>query len=115
MKKLLPIIAALFLSPAAAHAQIDNQRSAPPSVTAHGEAVITVEPDQAEIDIGVVTQARNAPEAARENADKLARVITEIKKILGRSPDFADCLVMLYSNRHRDLIVGTMVESEDEE
>jgi len=87
MKKLLPIIAALFLSPAAAHAQIDNQRSAPPSVTAHGEAVITVEPDQAEIDIGVVTQARNAPEAARENADKLARVITEIKKILGKGDE----------------------------
>jgi hypothetical protein len=87
MKKLLPIIVALFFSTPTAYAQKDNQRSGPPSVTAHGEAVIMVEPDQAEIDIGVVTQARNAPEAARENADKLARVITEVKKILGKGDE----------------------------
>ena len=53
-----------------------------PSVTAHGEAVITAEPDQAELDIGVVTQARSAPEAARENAEKIARVLAEVRKIL---------------------------------
>ncbi len=51
-----------------------------PSVTANGEAVITAEPDQAQIDIGVVTQARNAPDAAKENAEKLARVMSEVKK-----------------------------------
>lgn len=54
-----------------------------PSVTASAEAVITAEPDQAEIDIGVVTQAKNAPDAARENAEKLARVMAEVKKLLG--------------------------------
>jgi uncharacterized protein YggE len=87
MKRLLPIGAALMLSIPVVHAQTDNRRAAPPSVTAHGEAIIMVEPDQAEIDIGVVTQARNAPEAARENADKLARVITEVKKILGKGDE----------------------------
>jgi len=54
-----------------------------PFVTASAEAVITAEPDQAEIDIGVVTQAKNAPDAARENAEKLARVMAEVKKLLG--------------------------------
>jgi hypothetical protein len=43
-----------------------------------------VEPDQAQIDIGVVTQARNAPDAAKENAEKLARVMSAVKKLLGK-------------------------------
>jgi len=73
-----------FLSslPATVHSQPAETGIRPPSVTASAEAVITVEPDQAEIDIGVVTQAKNAPDAASENADKLARVMAEVKKIL---------------------------------
>jgi len=86
MKGLIIVIAFLLLT-SRADAQQNESRPRPPSVTANGEAVITVEPDQAEIDIGVVTQARNAPEAARENADKLARVMAEIKKLLGRSDE----------------------------
>jgi uncharacterized protein YggE len=46
-----------------------------------------VEPDQAEIDIGVVTQARSAPDAAKENAEKLARVMAEVKKLLGKGDE----------------------------
>ena len=49
--------------------------------------MITAEPDQAQIDIGVVTQARNAPDAAKDNADKLARVIAEVKKLLGKGDE----------------------------
>jgi uncharacterized protein YggE len=44
---------------------------------------MTVEPDQAEIDIGVVSQAGNAPDAGRQNADRVARVLAEVKKIVG--------------------------------
>ncbi|HWP24338.1 MAG TPA: SIMPL domain-containing protein, partial [Candidatus Binatia bacterium] len=58
-----------------------------PVVTASGEAVINVEPDQAEIDVGVVTQARTAPDAAKENAAKLARVIAALKKQLGKNDE----------------------------
>jgi uncharacterized protein YggE len=73
----------LLLSlPITVHAQPPETGIRAPSVTASGEAVITVEPNQAEIDIGVVTQAKNAPAAASENADKLARVMAEVKKIL---------------------------------
>ena len=87
MKKLSIMIAAILLSTSMSHAQQSDGRSTTPSVTANGEAVITVEPDQAEIDIGVVTQAKNAPDAARENADKLARVVSEVKKILGKGDE----------------------------
>jgi uncharacterized protein YggE len=76
----------LSIFPSLASAQQTDKRP-PPSVTANGEAVITVEPDQAQIDIGVVTQARNAPEAAKENAEKLARVMSEVKKLLGKGDE----------------------------
>ena len=87
MNPVLAITAVLLLWTTSAHAQLPDKRMGPPSVTASGEAVITVEPDQAEIDIGVVTQARNAPDATRENADKLARVMAEIKKTLGKGDE----------------------------
>ena len=86
MKSFVFVLAALLLT-TRAYAQPTEKEPRPPSVTASGEAVITVEPDQAEIDIGVVTQAKNAPDAARENADKLSRVMTEVKKILGKSDE----------------------------
>ena len=77
----------LLLFPALAFSEPTDQSSRPPSVTASGEAVITVEPDQAEIDIGVVTQAKSAPEAARENSAKLARVMAEVQKIVGKGDE----------------------------
>ena len=87
MKLALLIVSAALLWPSGVQAQPTDKRTGPPSVTASGEAVITVEPDQAEIDIGVVTQAKNAPDAARENADRLARVVAEIKKTLGKGDE----------------------------
>jgi uncharacterized protein len=77
----------LLWSAAGAFSQENEKASRPPSVTASGEAVITAEPDLAEIDIGVVTQARNAPDAAKENAEKLARVMAEVRKLLGKGDE----------------------------
>ena len=87
MKRLLIIVATLLLSTPIVDAQQGEKRPRPPSVTANGEAVITVEPDQAQIDIGVLTQARGAPDAAKENADKIARVMAEVKKLLGKGDE----------------------------
>jgi uncharacterized protein len=87
MKSFVLIGSAILLLTSAAYAQEAEKRPRAPSVTASGEAVMTVEPDQAEIDIGVVTQSRNAPDAARENADKLARVMAEVKKILAKGDE----------------------------
>lgn len=81
----LPALAVLLLLPANLAAQpAETGRHPVPSVTAQGEAVINTEPDQAEIDIGVVTQANNALQAAEENAKKLARVMAAVKKLLGK-------------------------------
>lgn len=87
MHKSVALLFVLTMIPTALYAQEVERRPGPPSVTANGEAVITVEPDQAEIDIGVVTQARNAPDAAKENAEKLTRVTAEIKKWLGKGDE----------------------------
>jgi hypothetical protein len=87
MKTWCAAICLVLLLPAAALPQQNEKSIRPPSVTAGGEAVITAEPDLAEIDIGVVTQARSAPDAAKENAEKLARVMAVVKKLLGKGDE----------------------------
>jgi uncharacterized protein len=87
MKKLLLIAAVLFLLTPTAGAQEEHSRLRPPTITVTGDAVISVEPDQAQIDIGVVTQARTAPEASKENAERLSRVLSEVKKLLGKADE----------------------------
>ncbi len=88
MRESIALLIMLVIFPSVASAQQQTERRARlPTVTANGEAVITAEPDQAQIDIGVVTQARNAPDAAKENAEKLARVMSEVKKLLGKGDE----------------------------
>ena len=84
--KLSILIMSLLLLASTLYAQ-ENTSIRPPSVTAQGEAVISAEPDQAQIDVGVLTQARTAPEAAKENAEKLGRVLAQIKKLLGEGDE----------------------------
>ena len=59
----------------------------PPTITVNGEATIAAEPDQAQIDIGVTTQARTAPEASKDNAERSARVLAEVKRILEKGDE----------------------------
>jgi len=77
------VAVALLMLPALAYAQERDRRPIPPSVTVTGEGIVTAEPDVAEIEIGVVTEAKAAPQASKENAAKLAKVIAEVKKLLG--------------------------------
>jgi len=98
MKNWRAAICFVLLLPAAALSQPSEKSEGPPSVTAIGEAVITVEPNQAEIDIGVVTQARNAPDAAKENAEKLARVMAQVKKLLGQGDEVKTASYSLHPN-----------------
>jgi uncharacterized protein YggE len=87
MKLLALLMVTFFASTTAAHSQQRPERPRPPSISVNGEAVIAAEPDQAQIDIGVTTQARNAPDASRENAERLARVLAEVKKLLGKGDE----------------------------
>ena len=99
MKRAILILASvLLLWPTMGYAQPAEKKPGPPAVTASGEAVITAEPDQAEIDMGVVTQSRSAPEAARENADKLTRVMAEVKKLLGSGDEIKTASYSLTPN-----------------
>ena len=82
MKRFALVVGILLLLSSTALAQQEQQRPRIPSITVTGDAVISAEPNQAQIDLGVVTQARTAPDASKENAERLTRVLTEIKKLL---------------------------------
>ena len=96
MNRVIITAIVFWLSTAGVHAQEHDQRFKAPSVTANGEAVITAEPDQAHI--GIVTQARNAPEAAKGNAEKTSRVMAEIKKLLGKGDEIKTASYTLHPN-----------------
>jgi uncharacterized protein len=83
MRTIIAAVIVLFF-PAFAQAQPMQLEVTPrvPSITVSAEALVSVEPDQAEIDIGVVAEAKTAAQAAKDNATKLAAVVAEIKKLL---------------------------------
>jgi uncharacterized protein YggE len=87
MRKFLFIASVVLLLASTAYSQQRDRPPRAPSVTVNGEAMISAEPDQAQIDIGVVTQARSAPDASKENAERLSRVLAEVKKILGKGDE----------------------------
>ncbi len=58
-----------------------------PSIRVTGEATLAVKPDQAQIDIGVVTQASTAQTAASENAQSLDAVLAELRRALTSGAD----------------------------
>ena len=82
MKSVLCTIA--VLSGCAAWAQ---GTAAPPSIKTTGEGSIYVKPDQAKIDIGVVTQAPTADAAGGQNAAQLQSVLTKLRAALGQNAD----------------------------
>jgi len=55
----------------------------PPSIRTTGEATITARPDRVVIQIGVVTQASTAQNAASTNAQKLDAALHELKQAAG--------------------------------
>ncbi|HET6757107.1 MAG TPA: SIMPL domain-containing protein [Burkholderiales bacterium] len=54
-----------------------------PLVRVTGQAVVMAQPDQAQIDLGVVTEAKSAASAASQNAKRLDQVLAELKIALG--------------------------------
>src|SRR5262245_26901606 len=48
-----------------------------------GEATVTAQPNQAQIDIGVVTQAQNAQAASTQNAQRLEAVLAALRRAAG--------------------------------
>jgi uncharacterized protein len=61
----------------------DTNRTERPAVRATGEAVIQARPDQARIDIGVVSQAATAQAASAQNAKQVEAVLASLRKVVG--------------------------------
>jgi len=69
-------------SPAAA------QTSDSPQIRVTGRATVSVAPEEASVDVGVVTEAPEAKDAARLNAQKLDFVLKAIQNALGSGANF---------------------------
>src|SRR5215470_3034832 len=63
------------------------QTPQPRLISASGQASLSVKPDQAKIDIGVVTQAANAQDAASQNASQVDSVLSQLRSVLGSTAD----------------------------
>lgn len=77
-------LAVLFAAVVCVTAAAQEQRPLPPSIRTTGEAVIALQPDRAQIDIGVTTQALTAQAAATQNAKQLDAVLADLRKALGQ-------------------------------
>jgi len=59
------------------------QTAGVPTVQANGSATITAKPDQAQLDVGVVTNGSNAQDASQQNASLSTAVQAALSKVLG--------------------------------
>src|SRR4051812_29318895 len=78
------ILFLLLVLPAAAQ-DVNNKLT--PSVRTVGESTLTIRPDRAQIDIGVVTQADTSQTAAAKNATQLENTLNQLKRLLGANAD----------------------------
>lgn len=68
-------------------AQNGANPSGPPVIRTQGEAVLTIEPNLAEIQIGVETEDPSAKAAAQNNAGRADAVLKTLYEFLGREAD----------------------------
>lgn len=85
MKIYLTTIFCLLFSWVAVAAQ-DSTRPTP-TIRTNGEALITVKPDRAQIDIGVVTQSATSQETVEQNSRQIDAVVAGLRKLLGADAD----------------------------
>src|SRR3954451_5325140 len=55
------------------------------TVQANGSATLTANPDQAQIELGVVTAGATAQDSAQQNATQTTSVLNAVKAVLGPS------------------------------
>jgi uncharacterized protein YggE len=79
----ITLFAALALLQHALWAQAAQQHL----VGTSGQATVSVKPDQAKLDVGVVTQAATAQDAASQNANQVSAVLAQLQSLLGSSAD----------------------------
>jgi uncharacterized protein YggE len=67
----------------ALQAQEPPEKKEPSTIRVTGESTVEAKPDQAELVLGVMTQASTGQAAAAQNAQKLDAVIGQLRKTLG--------------------------------
>lgn len=77
------LIAVLAALPALAQTTTNRLRS----IVAYGEATVSVRPDMARVNVGVVTTDKSATDAAAKNADAAAAVIAALRQAIGQNAD----------------------------
>lgn len=86
----------LALVGSTAQAQAENPPASTIRVT--GEASVSAKPDRVEIDLGVVTRATTAQQAATENARVLTNVLAALRRALGPKASIETISYALYPN-----------------
>ncbi len=79
----LVILPALLLLAVSATGQTSSQVAQPATIQVAATAIITAKPDQAHIEVGVVTQSATAQSATLDNAQRVDATIAAIRQILG--------------------------------
>jgi uncharacterized protein YggE len=74
----------LLIGAVTASAQTDKL---PPSIKTTGEATVVVQPDRAQIDVGVVTESTNSQTAVSQNAEKVTATLAALRQLLGADAD----------------------------
>ena len=59
-----------------------NAKADASTMQVHGEATVSVPPDLAQIDIGVITQAAQSEAAAQQNQAKSAKLLDQLRRLL---------------------------------
>jgi uncharacterized protein len=75
------ILCGMTLGAASLPAQTPSLSNPTPYVQASGEATVSAKPDQAVVDIGVVSQATTAAAAAEQNAKQTAAVMADLNRL----------------------------------
>ncbi len=83
LRMLMVAMALATVVQAGGWAQESGDKAARPTIRVGGEATIAAKPDQAELDLGVVSQAATGHAAAAQNAQKLDAVLAQLRKVLG--------------------------------
>lgn len=79
MNRLIPVAALLSMATVLVPAQTPTRTF----IRAVGQGKVSGKPDQAQVDLAVVTQAATAQDAAAQNAGKTTAILTQLRQVLG--------------------------------
>ena len=103
MKQMLRAVlfaAVVTVTAVCAEAQPAQDKTGRPYIRATGEATVSAKPDRAKLDIGVVTEAANAQNAAAQNATQTESMVAALRRSLGQAAEIRTSGYSLTPNFH---------------